>query len=311
MLTSARRMLARRLQPDVPAAAPAPAPAAQPYHGSILTNPFIAGKVLSAQDERGYIVDAAEDPDPTPERSVIDGLPIPPTKELRLWYGTSPEHYVETGKQDIERMLGILAEGGVAADRLLHVLELGCGAGRMLRHVPRQPGRSEHWGVDINAKCIMWAQRYLMPPMSFAITTTAPHLPFPDATFDLVFAGSVFTHIADLADAWFLEVRRVLRPGGHAYLTVHDENTVGYLMSDEAASNPWQKSVHEMMRRFEHDTGVVSRGYRAFCIASNAIDQVQIFYDQQTLVRKWGAWMTPVSQTPWAYGQQTALVFRR
>jgi ubiquinone/menaquinone biosynthesis C-methylase UbiE len=71
----------------------------------------------------------------------------------------------------------------------------------------------------------MWANRHLRPPFRFVTPTTLPHLPFADGYFQMIYAGSVFTHIADLADAWLLELRRVLAPGGRAYLTFHDSHT--------------------------------------------------------------------------------------
>lgn len=53
------------------------------------------------------------------------------------------------------------------------------------------------------------------PSFRFVTTTTLPHLPFADGYFHMIHAGSVFTHIADLAEAWLLEIRRVLaRAGG-------------------------------------------------------------------------------------------------
>ena len=50
--------------------------------------------------------------------------------------------------------------------------------------------------------------------MNFATVTTAPHLPFADGYFDFAYCSSVFTHISDLADAWLLELRRIVRSGG-------------------------------------------------------------------------------------------------
>jgi ubiquinone/menaquinone biosynthesis C-methylase UbiE len=66
-------------------------------------------------------------------------------------------------------------------------------------------------------------------PLHFVTTTTAPHLPFEDDYFDLVYCGSVFTHISDLADAWLLEIRRILRTGAYAYITIHDNKSVRLL----------------------------------------------------------------------------------
>jgi SAM-dependent methyltransferase len=49
---------------------------------------------------------------------------------------------------------------------------------------------------------------------------TAERLPFGDAEFDLVVSHEVFEHIADVGAA-AEEIRRVLKPGGYAYLNIH------------------------------------------------------------------------------------------
>lgn len=49
---------------------------------------------------------------------------------------------------------------------------------------------------------------------------TAEHLPFADNEFDLVASHEVFEHIRDVAGA-IREVKRVLKPGGIAYLNIH------------------------------------------------------------------------------------------
>jgi SAM-dependent methyltransferase len=52
-----------------------------------------------------------------------------------------------------------------------------------------------------------------------------PPLPFEDASFDLVYSISVFTHLdEEMQDAWLNELKRVLRPGGILIITVHGLN---------------------------------------------------------------------------------------
>jgi ubiquinone/menaquinone biosynthesis C-methylase UbiE len=86
--------------------------------------------------------------------------------------------------------------------------------------------RAELWDVDISAQHIQWGVDNLTPATHFATTTMTPHLPFKDRYFDLIFCGSVFTHIEDIQQSWLLELGRVLRPSGRLFITVHDEHTV-------------------------------------------------------------------------------------
>ena len=83
-------------------------------------------------------------------------------------------------------------------------MELGCAAGRVIRHLNELAASREIWGVDFAAAATMWCEENLSPPLHFATTTVVPHLPFKDEYFDLVYAGSVFTHIDELTFAGLL-----------------------------------------------------------------------------------------------------------
>ena len=99
----------------------------------------------------------------------------------------------------------------------------------MIRHLPEIAPNAEFWGVDMRAQHIRWCVENLTPAIHFATTTTVPHLPFEDRYFDLIFCGSVFTHIEDIQESWLLELGRILRPSGKLYITIHDEHTVRLL----------------------------------------------------------------------------------
>jgi SAM-dependent methyltransferase len=57
-------------------------------------------------------------------------------------------------------------------------------------------------------------------PRVRVLQMSATAMTFPDASFDFVYSHSVFEHIDDPRAA-LEEVRRVLRPGGAAYISVH------------------------------------------------------------------------------------------
>jgi SAM-dependent methyltransferase len=94
------------------------------------------------------------------------------------------------------------------------VLDFGCGAGRVLRHLLDEAQEAEIWGCDRDEPSIDWLNRHMSPPLQAVAVQEEPKLPFPDAHFDLVWALSVFTHITANWSGWLLEVHRVLAPGG-------------------------------------------------------------------------------------------------
>jgi SAM-dependent methyltransferase len=201
-------------------------------HGRTLVyNPYISAKFFPLErrpifegDEQ--IVISGGTPRLTGED---DALPVPPPDLREGWQGPDSV-YLETGRRDIASMLAVIEQAGESPHNLRRVLDFGCATGRMLRFFPRREG-GEYWGVDIKARNISWCQENLSPPFLFATTTTFPHLPFEDNSFDVAYCSSVFTHMIDLADATLLELRRILRPGGLAYVTVHDERSVNSLFT--------------------------------------------------------------------------------
>src|SRR5262249_2975428 len=149
------------------------------------------------------------------------------------------------------------------------------------------------WGVDVTAEHIIWCQQHLSPPFYFATVTTAPHLPFEDRYFDLIYAGSVFTHIADLADAWLLELKRITRPGGRLYITVHEQRTVDLILTSPSSSPlkdcllPYYKK--ENIGELDFDMFTINRTRGT--VGGN---MAQVFHNIDYLRRHWGRFMNIV-----------------
>jgi SAM-dependent methyltransferase len=268
----------------------------------IISNRYIAGKLLPLAPEKRYVVLTK----PEPSAVGDDGLPIPPPELWQRW-STTAEEYLIAGSRDAASILATLAQIGVAAERLPRVLDFGCAEGRVLRFFPRKED-SVRWGVDINAERIAWAQQHLSPPFLFATTTTAPHLPFEDGYFDLVYALSVFTHISDLADAWFLELLRVLRPNGYIWLTIHDRHSVELLLGRHAEDSAYRPMV-EIARQLDAETSQLEREWVYFTILADP--GAQVFHDADYLVGRWSRLADCLAVQPEATGYQTALVFRK
>jgi SAM-dependent methyltransferase len=145
----------------------------------------------------------------------VDGPPLPPARLMVRVAGTADaEWFVSSGRAAYDAIAAHVPLAEVES-----VLDFGCGCGRVTRWWHAFPGSVA--GSDLSAPAIAWCAGNL-PFASFETNGLAPPLAFPDGSFDLVYALSVFTHLtAELQIAWRDELRRVLRPGGRLLVTTH------------------------------------------------------------------------------------------
>ena len=124
------------------------------------------------------------------------------------------------------------------------VLEVGCGAGVDLARFAK--GGAEVVGVDLAASAIDLAranfeQQHLTGEFHVA---DGESLPFPDNSFDLVYAHGVVQYTADPARL-VEECRRVLKPGGEAIFQVYNRIS-------------WLNALSKLMKvGLEHDDAPV------------------------------------------------------
>jgi len=184
-----------------------------------------------------------------------------------------------------EEFLGyFIGLGGLQPEA--HVLEVGCGVGRMARPLTGFLTTGTYDGLDIVPKGIRWCQRNITPrypDFRFQMAdvynkqynprgrhhAAEYRFPFAEGAFDFVFLSSVFTHMlhADMKN-YLREVARVLRPGGTSLITF-------FLLNDE--SRQLQKEGVSS-RILIHKVG------EAWAI-DKAIPEAAIGYDEEAILR--------------------------
>ena len=239
------------------------------------------------------------------------GIPIPP-KHLWEGYAETEKEYLDSGKLHVSTMMQILDGDGFQVEEGFRVLELGCAAARMLRWLADKASTAEMWGVDISAEHIIWCQQNMSPPFHFFTNTTEPHLPFSDESLDFIFAGSVFTHISELADFWLIELRRVLKQGGRLYITIHDNHSIELFINEFP-----DFFLSEKLMETDRETNILSSEFGMFSLAMFSDSDkrtpkgAMVFYDIDYITGKLEEMFDLKSVSQEAYGCQTAILLEK
>src|SRR5688572_5409739 len=154
------------------------------------------------------------------------GAGVPPERRTlaafeRQWraYGRLPRLFGKDAVAMAANLAG--ARMGARIDaawyRGKRVLDAGCGHGRYLDAFAAMGARVV--GIDAGRGPELSGRR-LDDPRVTLVQGSVLRLPFRDASFDLVFSDGVIHHTPD-ARAAFVELARVVRPGGALYVWVY------------------------------------------------------------------------------------------
>jgi SAM-dependent methyltransferase len=111
------------------------------------------------------------------------------------------------------------------------VLEIGLGQGTESEQIIRRGGR---WsGLDLTQESVDRVRARLAIrslPCDDLLRGSALDIPWPDATFDIVFSHGVLHHIPDIRSAQ-AEIHRVLKPGGTLVAMLYSRASLNYQLS--------------------------------------------------------------------------------
>ncbi len=113
-------------------------------------------------------------------------------------------------------------------------LDAGCGGGRFVVALARL-GAARVEGIDVSEEAVKAANARLaergLSAEAKAQVASVLDIPFGDATFDYVISSGVIHHTPDPKRA-FLELTRVLRPGGKLFLSVYGRGGLKWFAND-------------------------------------------------------------------------------
>lgn len=128
----------------------------------------------------------------------------------RVDYDSLAETYNMRFEADKDRPQTALALDELARQLKAHtILEVGCGTGRWIAQLQTAPRKC--YGLDPSRGMLSQAQKRDAPLT--LIRGYGEELPFPNATFDLVYCVNAIHHMSRQAD-FVREAYRIVRPGG-------------------------------------------------------------------------------------------------
>jgi tRNA (uracil-5-)-methyltransferase TRM9 len=128
------------------------------------------------------------------------------------------------------------------------LLNLGCGHGADF--LPFKES-FELYGVDFSAEMLKFARKYAKK-FSLAVKLKLADirkLPYPDETFDWAISVGAYHHIKKGEhQAALSELRRVLKPGGEAFITVWNGGQPRFWFKSKELKIPWRKRRKTLQR---------------------------------------------------------------
>lgn len=235
-----------------------------------------------------------------------DTFPLPRTEDREGYYGPHHYSYWASGYRDSRLLRECCQRLGV---QLRDYLDLGCASGRVIRHFATHVDDVSVTGCDINRKHVEWATKYLPTSVKVFQNHSIPTLPLPDNSVDLVSAYSVFTHIEAFELTWLMELRRILRPGGIAWLTVHTERTWKEMKSGWPLYQALSK--HPDFAQYEQGRDALPSERLVFRWRNNQSYTSNVFYTRDYLRSTWGRIMEIVEEHHRLPGFQDVMVLRK
>ena len=238
-----------------------------------------------------------------------DTMPIPSNLDRENYSPDFDEYYWLSGYRDFVVAMGGLEKFGVKPER---IMEMGCASGRVLRHFALQSDIPEIWGTDINQRHIRWLLEYMPAHVAALSLPSLPSFPIEDAYFDAVMAFSVFTHIDTFELSYLAEIRRILRPGGIAYLTVHTEETWEAASQDFPQAESMRNRMSNVVPDLEAKLGEpLPEGRTQYRHSDIGPYRGMVFHSKSYIQNAWGRFFEICEIVPMGHALQTVVVLRK
>lgn len=145
-------------------------------------------------------------------------------------FKSGPEHYLASGISAMRCIRAAMDVVGADWDGLSRILDLPCGYGRVMRLLRQACPQVEMTGCEIDAEAVRFCQ------MEFGAVPVVSEIPISKVVmgdrFDLIWCGSLLTHVDEAAPLGFLRFfRSHLIDGGLCLFTTHGRVPTDWMRS--------------------------------------------------------------------------------
>ena len=209
--------------------------------------------------------------------------------------------YWISGYRDYRKTLSAVEPYGVRGGKYF---DFGGSSGRVFRHFAFQSDKWDVWSSDFKPSSVEFNLKYFPKSIKSFLNNSLPSLPLPDDYFDLVTAYSVFTHINEAEIAWLLELRRILKVGGVAFLSIHDEATW-------LNQTPYLRTTVQDFRPDIADLPVLPKGKTVVTWREDDPYNCNVFHSREYIANIWGRFFEICEVKSQYHDRQAVVICRR
>lgn len=184
--------------------------------------------------------------------------PFPPADLMHIVSGLQTER--DFAKHGTDLFAAVSEASPIPLTEYAHILDFGCGCGRLARLFKGHPGTVH--GCDLDRRHVEFIQRNF-DFMEAKVSSVQGPLPYSSDQFDAVISISVFSHLNERSQDHFLrELYRVSRRGAYLFLSIHGERARARAEQEQEI---W-KMIRVHRNRFRAAGRFFARGKHAFIL---------------------------------------------